>query len=109
MLVTDASTPPPTVPEWVLAILPGLGLAVAIAAVASSGKLDWREVGRRIVTFPPFIAIVVALVINDLDRPLWLTALLDALAGTLTPIALAAVGCALRFDRLKGHAAPIPR
>ncbi|MBN9190582.1 MAG: putative sulfate exporter family transporter [Microbacterium sp.] len=35
MLVTDASTPPPTVPEWVLAILPGLGLAVAIAAVAT--------------------------------------------------------------------------
>lgn len=82
-------------------------LGLAIAAVASSGRLDWREVARRIVTFPPFIAIVVALLVNDVERPLWLTSLLDALAGTLTPIALAAVGCALRFDRLKGHAAPI--
>lgn len=82
-------------------------LGLAIAAVASSGHLDWREVLRRIVTFPPFIAIIVALAINDFDRPLWLKELLDALAGTLTPIALAAVGCALRFDRLKGHAAPL--
>ncbi len=82
-------------------------LGLAIAAVASSGKLDLREVGRRIVTFPPFIAIILALLTNQLGRPDWITALLGALADTLTPIALAAVGYALRFDRLAGHAAPL--
>ncbi len=82
-------------------------LGLAIAAVASSGRLDLREVGRRIVTFPPFIAIILALATNGLGRPDWITALLGALADTLTPIALAAVGFALRFDRLAGHAAPL--
>ncbi len=82
-------------------------LGLAIAAVTSSGRLDLREVGRRIVTFPPFIAIILALLTNQLARPEWLTALLAALADTLTPIALAAVGLALRFDRMKGHLAPL--
>ena len=82
-------------------------LGLAIASVASSGTFDPREVARRIVTFPPFIAILLAILTNHLARPDWLSALLGALADTLTPIALAAVGLALRFDRLKGHVAPL--
>jgi hypothetical protein len=78
-------------------------LGLAIAAVASSGKLDGRAVAKRIATFPPFIALVVAIATQDLARPDWVTSIVDALSATLTPIALAAVGSALRFDRLAGH------
>ncbi len=82
-------------------------LGLAIAAVASEGRLDLRAVGRRIITFPPFIAILIAFATNHLDRPGWLDQMVTALAATLTPLALAAVGFALRFDRLGAHLAPL--
>ena len=78
-------------------------LGLAIATVASAGHFDWRAVAKKIATFPPFIAALVAFATNHLDRPLWLTEIVEALAATLTPIALAAVGYALRFDRVAGR------
>ncbi|WP_213739856.1 AEC family transporter [Bradyrhizobium sp. dw_411] len=78
-------------------------LGLAIASIASAGKLDWRLVAKRIITFPPFIAILVAFATNHLERPEWLTQMVTALAETLTPLALAAVGYALRLDRLSGR------
>lgn len=82
-------------------------LGLAIAAVASEGRLDLKAVGRRIATFPPFIAILIAFATNHLDRPVWLDQTVTALAATLTPLALAAVGYALRIDRLREHLAPL--
>ncbi|MBS9476723.1 AEC family transporter [Ancylobacter radicis] len=82
-------------------------LGLAIAAVASEGRLDLKAVGKRIITFPPFIAILIAFATNHLDRPDWLDEIVTALAATLTPLALAAVGYALRIDRLKQHLAPL--
>lgn len=78
-------------------------LGLAVATVASLGHFDWRAVIKRIATFPPFIAILIAFATNHLPRPELLTQIVTALADTLTPIALAAVGFALRFDRLAGH------
>jgi hypothetical protein len=82
-------------------------LGLAVASIASSGKLDWRFVIRRIVTFPPFIAIIVAFATNHLGRPEWFTEIVGALADTLTPIALVAVGFALRLDRISGRLAAL--
>lgn len=75
-------------------------LGIAIATIASTGEFRWSDVARRIATFPPFIAILIAISTNHLARPEWLTELFDTLAHTLTPIALAAVGYALRLDRI---------
>jgi predicted permease len=82
-------------------------VGIVIATVAGAGKLDGRAIVNRIVTFPPFIAILVAFATGNLDRPVWLVQIIDTLAGTLTPIAVAAVGYALRFDRLAGRLAPL--
>lgn len=82
-------------------------LGMAVATVASAGKLDWREIGRSIVTFPPFIAIVIAFATNRVPRPDWVQQFVDVMAGTLTPIALAAVGFALHFDRASFALGPI--
>ena len=82
-------------------------LGLAVASVASSGKFDCRLVARRIVTFPPFIAILVAFATNHLGRPEWFTQIVSALADTLTPIALVAVGFALRLDRISGRLAAL--
>lgn len=82
-------------------------LGLAVAMIASAGRLDWRLIGKRIATFPPFLAILLALATNHLDRPDWLIAIISTLAGTLTPLALAAVGYALRLDRLSGRLAAL--
>ena len=82
-------------------------LGIAIAAIASAGKFSWRAVAKRIATFPPFLAILIAFATNHLDRPMWLTEIIDVLAQTLTPLAMAAVGYALRLDRVAGRLAPL--
>ncbi|MFG1395014.1 AEC family transporter [Xanthobacter agilis] len=82
-------------------------LGIGIAAVASEGRFAPRAVAWRIATFPPFIAILVAFATNELVRPDWVTQTVNALADTLTPLALAAVGYALRFERLRGHVVPL--
>lgn len=82
-------------------------LGIAVATVASAGRFDWRVVARRVATFPPFLAILLALTTNHLDRPDWLTEIVTTLAHTLTPIALAAVGFALRPDRIAGRLQPL--
>ncbi len=82
-------------------------LGLVIASIASAGRFDWRVVAKRIVTFPPFIAILVAFATNHLERPEWLTQMVTALAETLTPLALAAVGYALRLDHLSGRVAAL--
>lgn len=78
-------------------------VGIAVAAAAGSTHFQWRPVFRKIVTFPPFWAIVLALPTNHLPRPEWFSELIGTLAHTLTPIALAAVGYSLRLDRIAGR------
>ncbi|MFN8071780.1 MAG: AEC family transporter [Mycobacterium sp.] len=78
-----------------------IGMAVVVAAGA--GRFDWGAVIRKIVTFPPFWAIAIALPTNHLDRPEWFSQLVGTLADTLTPLALAAVGYSLRLDHVAGR------
>ena len=74
-------------------------LGIAIATISSSRTFNGRIILKRIFTFPPFIAILVALATNHLPQPQWLSQSLDALSNTLAPIALASVGFSLRFNR----------
>jgi predicted permease len=78
-----------------------VGMAIVVAAGA--GRFAWRSVIRKIATFPPFWGIVLALPTNHLPRPEWFSQLVGTLAQTLTPLALAAVGYALRLDRIAGR------
>jgi malate permease and related proteins len=82
-------------------------LGLAVASVASEGHFDWRAVAKRIATFPPFIALIVALAINRVERPDWFVELTDSLSETLTPVALVAVGYALGLGRIRGKLAPL--
>lgn len=65
---------------------------------ASTGSIAWR-----IVTFPPLIALVVALSTSGLPYPTWLDGVLSRLGGTLVPLALVSVGLQLRLDRFAGR------
>ena len=82
-------------------------LGIAIAALYSTGRTSAREIIKRIGTFPPFIALLVALALLPVEFPPWLTDVLGRLAGTLAPLALVSVGLQLRLDEARGTRAPL--
>jgi predicted permease len=76
-----------------------------ILAIYGSGQFRPRpsRVARKIILFPPFIALVIAFGLRPLGvvYPPLLTQLLNLLAGTLVPLVMVAVGfqLELRMDR----------
>jgi predicted permease len=78
-------------------------LGITVAGLYSSGRPTAGEIVRRIVLFPPFIALVIALVLIPLEYASWFTALLKRLGDTLAPLALVSVGFQLRLRHLAGH------
>jgi hypothetical protein len=66
--------------------------AVVLALYGSGGKPTIRSVFIRVVGFPPFIALVVALACRSLTFPAPLLALLNGLSATLVPLVMVAVG-----------------
>jgi malate permease and related proteins len=75
---------------------------IAIAALYSSGAVSGRDIAMRVVTFPPLIALVVALLLLPVEYPQWFTDVLRRLGDTLVPLALVSVGFQLRLSQLDG-------
>lgn len=78
-------------------------LGITVAGVYSSGRPSMAEIARRIVTFPPFIALALALMLIPLEYAPWFTTLLKRLGDTLAPLALVSVGLQLRLGHLAGN------
>jgi predicted permease len=76
-------------------ILATYGLFV-VARYSGDGKPSARAMFLRIVRFPPFIALLVALV--PFHHPPALEAVLQRLGDTLVPVAMFAVGLALKLE-----------
>jgi len=76
-------------------------LGITVAGIYSSGRPTLAEIVRRIVLFPPIIALVVTLLLIPVAYADWFTALLKRLGDTLAPLALLSVGLQLKL----GHAA----
>ena len=73
----------------------------------ADGNTSKREIVRRIVTFPPLIALVLALALKLVDYPHWAVNALDRLGGTLAPLALVSVGLQLRLSDLSAQRGPL--
>jgi len=82
-------------------------LGITVACIYSSGAASWREIAQRIVTFPPLIALVLALALSPVAYPAWLAGMFHRLGDTLAPLALVSVGLQLRLDQLSGNRAPL--
>jgi predicted permease len=80
-------------------ILSTYGLFV-VARYSGGGAPTARAVLLRIVRFPPFIALLAALV--PFHHPAWLESVLQRLGEALVPVAMCAVGLTLRL-RLPGE------
>ncbi|WP_045878199.1 AEC family transporter [Pseudofrankia sp. DC12] len=71
-------------------------VATLVATTAEdSGRATPREIGRRIVTAPPLLALLTGLALRPVGYPGWLTEVLTQLGNTLSPLALFAIGLQL--------------
>jgi hypothetical protein len=77
---------------------------LAAALYSAEQRGSGRTMAIKVVTFPPFIALVVAMLLRPLPLPAPLDATLVRLGDTLAPLALLSVGLQLRFDALSGQA-----
>jgi hypothetical protein len=78
-------------------------LGIAVACLYSENRASPRDVAWRIATFPPLLAMLVALALTPFTFPDWITVTLQRLGGTLAPLALISVGMQLRLGALANN------
>ncbi len=78
-------------------------LGITVAGMYSDGKPSAGEILKRVIFFPPFIALVISVALIPVDYPVWFSALLRRLADTLAPLALLSVGYQLNPVHFRGN------
>lgn len=78
-----------------------LGIIAAVKGGSRSGKVSARFIVKRLVTFPPLIGCVSALVLSQFMDLTPMEPFFDKLAATVSPLALFSVGLQLRFNGWK--------
>lgn len=78
-------------------------LGIVTASIYAGTHVNVAAIVRRIIFFPPFIALVAALLLRPLAYPDWLASALVRLGDTLAPMALVSVGFQLRLGHLVGN------
>lgn len=78
-------------------------LGITVAGIYSSGRPTAAEIVKRIASFPPFISLVIALLLIPVEYADWFAALLKRLGDTLAPMALLSVGMQLRLGHVAEH------
>jgi len=71
---------------------------LAAAYSPSAEKATLKSMSLKILTFPPFLALMLALLLRNFSYPPLFQALIDNLAATLVPLIMVAVGFTLRFS-----------
>ncbi len=66
-----------------------------------------RAILRKILTFPPFVALVTAFLLRGSEIPLWVTSILVRLSDTLVPVVMLAVGFQFRLTLDAEHRGPL--
>jgi predicted permease len=70
---------------------------IVILSFYSTQQATLSKILHRIFTFPAFVTLILALLIDSQTPPAWLMTLLHYLASTLTPAALIAIGLHLKL------------
>lgn len=88
-----------------------LSLAIGgslVAAIYSGGHVSAASVARRVLLFPPFIALLAGLALGATGGlPASLAPIIERVGETLVPLALFSVGLQLRLRLEPGQAAPV--
>lgn len=80
--------------------------SVIVALYSKNSVLNIKEVGKKILYFPPFISLIVALSLMGTEFPQAIESVLHHLSQTIIPLALVAVGLQLRFKLPKPYIKP---
>ena len=86
-------------------VLSTLGILIAVTYAAGAASL--AAIAWKILRFPPFQAVLLALVLKPLEYPEGLEIVLGKLGATLAPLALVSVGYQLRLGELRGRIAAL--
>ena len=92
-----------------LGTFPALALygSLIVAFYGSGARPTVRGVALRIATFPPFLALMLALSLRGVAFPAALSDVLATLAATLVPVVMIAVGLQLSLRLRREEAAPL--
>jgi len=82
-------------------------LGIMTAARLSHAQVSGGTIVKRIVMFPPFLALLVGILFIPLEFPVWAGDVLSRLGATLPPLALLSVGFALRLSHIRGQEASL--
>ncbi len=78
-------------------------LGITVAGIYSSGPPGAREMIKRIIKFPPFIALIVGLFLIPMEYSEWMTSVLKRISDTLVPLALFSIGFQMRLGHFVDH------
>ncbi len=101
--MVEAFFGPDAIPYAVIYDQLGTFLALAtygsfvVALYSGSDRQSAGGVIRRVATFPPFLALVLAFATRSSEYPVYVSGMLKSLAGTLVPVVMIAVGFKLSF------------
>lgn len=82
-------------------------VGIMLICFYSEGAVSGRDIARRIATFPPLIALLLAIVLMPVTYPTWAVSVLSRLGGTLAPLAMVSIGLQLRLGALRGNRGPL--
>lgn len=80
---------------------------VVLSLYGEAGGANWRKILFKIVSFPPFIAMVLAFSLRGVAYPPAIMGLLEKVAGTLVPIVMVAIGFQLSFKVPRAQLGPM--
>ncbi|RYY04395.1 MAG: AEC family transporter [Gammaproteobacteria bacterium] len=78
-----------------------------IAAYYSGGATSWKSLTRVIISFPPFVALILAFVSLPVDFSDWFSSVLQRISSTLVPVVMVAVGLQWRLRLEREIIAPL--
>ena len=80
-------------------------LGIIVATLYSSGTPNISQITKKIIFFPPFIAFILACIMNflNLDFHQLVQFLLQKVGSVMTPLAMLSVGLQLHFDKKSQH------
>jgi predicted permease len=87
-------------------ILSTWGLWV-LARYGGDAKPRASDMARKVLRFPPFLALVFALLLMPASPPPWIAAVLERLADAMLPLVALAVGLAIRLRLARDELAPL--
>lgn len=76
---------------------------IILASRESGQGVGGAELARKVLLFPPFLALVIGFALQPVTYPAWFEGVLSRLGATLTPLAMISVGLTLRFDDVRGN------